>query len=200
MAQVQFNKLYQEEHTPPDINIIMNTAGQILVAAALVMTLTFVAFISAPGGSMPQGYKIPGAVFNETSSSFVYTSTPTISVLAFWYLDSLAYFSAATCLLVIIKLAPTGEAGHSRAGVRLASCTLYFSGLCTLGDFSAAAVSVLPDVHAKALLSISWISGWLAVPMLGIVFVRAKHKVMTDTFEGSSSLKGALRVWLEPWR
>jgi hypothetical protein len=166
VAHLQIAKLFNEKHTQLyDTNIIMTTAGQILVAAALVMTLTFLAFTSAPGGSMPQGYNIPSAKFNESSSSLVYTSTPTGVVLAFWYMHSLAFFIAAAtafiCLLVIIHTAPENETESGQAAIKYASWTLFFSAMCTLGAFSAAAMSVLPDVHAKKMLSYSWACGWL---------------------------------------
>jgi hypothetical protein len=146
------------------------------------MTLTFVGFTSVPGGTMSHGYKIPAARVNESSGSLVYTETPTLAILAFWYMNSFAFFGAAVtavfCLAPFIVPSIWHKYGRDindfwlghfvvdsvgSVALAYASLTLYFSGLCTLAAYSAAAFAVLPAKHASALLGMCWVFAFLVL-------------------------------------
>jgi hypothetical protein len=156
---------------------VTTPAGQILVVAALLITLTFVGFTSTPGASMSQGYKTPAAQVNESSGSLVYSETPTNVNLAFWYMNSLAFFGAVVTALFSLApfivpsiwhkfgpeknnmvLTPCVVDAVGTVAIAYATCALYFSGLCTLTAYTAAAVAVLPATHASTLLPMCWIA------------------------------------------
>lgn len=60
-------------------------ANAIIVAAALLLTITFVGFAAAPGSNMPQGYNIPS---NNKDTSWAASTV-------FWYVNAASFSTAA---------------------------------------------------------------------------------------------------------
>jgi Domain of unknown function len=68
--------------TPADL------ANSIIVAASLLVTLSFVGFTSAPGGTMPQDYNVAAPSPGNSPGN------ATTANLVFWYANTFAFYFA----------------------------------------------------------------------------------------------------------
>ena len=177
------------------LDLDLSTINSLSVVSALLATITFVGFTSAPGGTMPQGYPIVSQTSGYSQDNYTAVDTPFTANLRganpgnliFWYANSFSFYVAVAALMGCLKLQLSLHNpwwADSRVGpsVRLAiynliGQALFLSVLLAVVAFTAGAFVVLDRPHNLAIILTGLLCFGYAI-IYGIIFIKKSTRVL----------------------